>query len=186
MTLPKAVLLDRDGVINFDSPDYILAPEQWNPIPGSLEAIGKLTDAGIAVAICSNQSALARGMMDEQTFRAIHAKMLLAIEEVGGLISHVSYCPHGPDDHCLCRKPLPGLVYEALAALNMADTPDQAVMIGDSLRDIDAAYAAQVPAMLVQSGYGDAHAILNKARVLDPSIQSYPDLATAVNAILKT
>lgn len=182
MKLPKAVLLDRDGVINFDSPDYILAPDQWRPIPGSLEAIGRLSAAGIAVAICSNQSALGRGMVDEETFRNIHAKMMLAIEEQHGRIAHVAYCPHGPDDACDCRKPLPGLLTESLEVLGM--NAADALMIGDSMRDVQAAHAAGVPCWLVQSGYGDAEKILAKSRTLMPEIPTYPDLAAAVDALL--
>jgi D-glycero-D-manno-heptose 1,7-bisphosphate phosphatase len=183
MSLPKAVLLDRDGVINFDSPDYILTPEQWEPIPGSLEAIARLTKAGIAVAICSNQSGLGRGMMNEELFHAIHAKMLLAIEEAGGILSHAAYCPHSPDDGCDCRKPLPGLIFEALAALNLK--ADDAIMIGDSTRDIEAAHAAGVDSMLVQSGYGNAEVILQKALAINPDIKTCPDLSAAVDVLLK-
>lgn len=182
MKLPKAVLLDRDGVINFDSPDYILAPDQWKPIPGSLEAIARLTAAGIPVAICSNQSGLGRGMMSPEAFQAIHARMMLAIEEKHGEIAHVAYCPHGPDDDCDCRKPLPGLIEEALASLDAA--PSEALMIGDSTRDVQAAHAAGVNAWLVQSGYGDADSILSKSRELMPDIPAYPDLAAAVDALL--
>jgi len=182
MSLPKAVLLDRDGVINFDSPDYILAPEQWEAIPGSAEAIGRLTKAGIPVAICSNQSGLGRGMMNEDLFHAIHAKMLLAIEEAGGMLSHAAYCPHKPEDKCQCRKPLPGLILESLDALGV-DAKD-AVMIGDSTRDIEAAHAAGVPTILVQSGYGNAEVILQKSLVINPDIKAYSDLATAVDSIL--
>lgn len=185
MPLPKAVLLDRDGVINFDSPDYILSPDQWQPIPGSLEAIAALTAAGIPIAIVSNQSALGRGMISETTFRAIHAKMMQAIETTGGRIDHVAYCPHGPDDGCDCRKPLPGMITESLQALGLANAPQQALMIGDSLRDVQAALAADVPAMLVQSGYGDAAAILEKARGLDASIEAFDNLAAAVRHILE-
>jgi len=181
---PKAILLDRDGVINFDSPDYILSPEQWHPIPGSLEAIARLTHVGIPVAIVSNQSGLGRGMMSSQTFQAIHAKMLLCIEDAGGIIAHVSYCPHAPDDACLCRKPLPGMIHESLAALNLSDEPQAALMIGDSFRDVQSAHAAHVPAILVQSGYGDAAAILEKSQHLNPSIQAFKDLTTAIDAIL--
>lgn len=183
MGLPKAVLLDRDGVINFDSPDYILSPEEWRPIPGSLEAIGRLTKAGIPVAICSNQSALGRGMMNEETFRAIHAKMMLAIEEKGGEIGHVAYCPHGPDEGCLCRKPMPGLLEEALTTLGVSAS--DALMIGDSAKDVQAAYAVGASAWLVQSGYGDAEKILKKSRDMMPDIAAYPDLASAVDALLK-
>jgi len=183
MHLPKAVLLDRDGVINFDSPDYILAPEQWEAIPGSVEAIAKLTEAGIPVAICSNQSGLGRGMMNEELFHAIHAKMLLAIEGAGGMLTHSAYCPHKPEDQCQCRKPLPGLILESLDALDVS--PDEAIMIGDSTRDIEAARAAGVPSMLVQSGYGNAEVILQKSLAINPEIKAYPDLATAIDAVLE-
>lgn len=182
--LPTAVLLDRDGVINFDSPDYILTPEQWHPIPGSLEAIARLNRAGIRTAIVSNQSALGRAMVDRDTFNAIHAKMMLAIEQAGGFISHVSYCPHGPDDGCGCRKPLPGMVDETLNALELSESPGDVLFIGDSTRDVQAAHAAHVPAMLVQSGYGDADAILQKSRQLMPEILAFADLAAAVDYLL--
>ncbi len=180
-----AVILDRDGVINLDSPDYILAPDQWRPVPGSLEAIARLTQAGIPVAIASNQSALGRGMIDRDTFDAIHNTMMRAIGEAGGRIAHVAYCPHGPDDGCVCRKPEPGLVRKCLDALGMRDHPARAVMIGDSLRDVQAALAAGARAWLVQSGYGDAAAILQRARALDPAIPAFPDLARAVDALLE-
>lgn len=182
MSLPKAVLLDRDGVINFDSPDYILAPEQWEAIPGSVEAIGRLTKAGIPVAICSNQSGLGRGMMNEELFHAIHAKMLLAIEEAGGMLTHTAYCPHKPEDLCQCRKPLPGLILESLDALGV--NANEAIMIGDSTRDIEAARAAEVSSMLVQSGYGNAEVILQKSLVINPEIKAFADLAEAVDHIL--
>ncbi|HKI60106.1 MAG TPA: HAD-IIIA family hydrolase [Mariprofundaceae bacterium] len=182
MSLPKAVLLDRDGVINFDSPDYILTPEQWEAIPGSVEAIGRLTRAGIPVAICSNQSGLGRGMMNEELFHAIHAKMLLAIEEGGGMLTHSAYCPHKPEDQCSCRKPLPGLIFESLDALGV--DAKNAVMIGDSTRDIEAAHAAGVPTMLVQSGYGNAEVILQKSLVINPDIKAFADLAEAIDYIL--
>lgn len=180
--LPRAVLLDRDGVINFDSPDYILTPEQWNPIPGSLEAISRLTDAGIAVTIVSNQSAIGRGMIDRHTFDAIHSKLMLSIEEAGGFITHTSYCPHQPDEGCDCRKPKPGMLIETLDMLALA--ADQALFIGDSIKDVEAAHAAHMPVKLVQSGYGDAEMILEKSRQLVPSIKAYADLAAAVDDLL--
>jgi len=184
LIIPKAVLLDRDGVINFDSPDYILSADQWQPIPGSLEAIARLHATGIKVTIVSNQSGLGRGMMDQETFNDIHAKMMLAIEQAGGFISHVSYCPHGPVDGCECRKPKPGMVLETLDALGLTGNPEQVLFIGDSIRDVEAAHAAGVPAMLVQSGYGDADSILQKAQVIQPDIQACADLAAAVNLVL--
>ncbi|MDQ6972979.1 MAG: D-glycero-beta-D-manno-heptose 1,7-bisphosphate 7-phosphatase [Mariprofundaceae bacterium] len=180
--MPKVVLLDRDGVINFDSPDYILTPEDWQPVPGALAAIARLKEAGIKVAVCSNQSGLGRSLLSQETFQAIHAKMMLAIEEAGGEIGHVAYCPHGPDDGCSCRKPLAGLLTEALAALDVS--AGEALMIGDSIRDVQSAKAAGVPAWLVQSGYGDADKILQKSRELMPDIPAYADLAAAVDALL--
>lgn len=177
------MLLDRDGVINFDSPDYILAPDQWQPVPGALAAIARLHAAGIAVAIVSNQSALARGMIDQECFNAIHGKMMLAIEQAGGFISHVAYCPHGPDDHCACRKPKPGMVTDTLAALGLDGRAEAALFIGDSLRDVQAAHAAGVRAMLVRSGYGDAGAIHARAEAIQPGIESHADLAEAVASL---
>jgi len=184
MFYPQAVLLDRDGVINFDSPDYILSPDQWQPIPGSLEAIAKLTLANIPVAIVSNQSALGRGMLDQETFQTIHAKMMLAIEEAGGAIAHTAYCPHVPEDDCNCRKPKPGLIVETLAHLNPVVQTKTVVFIGDSVRDIQAALAANITPVLVQTGYGDAAAILEAARQLMPAIQDFSDLAAAVDSLL--
>jgi D-glycero-D-manno-heptose 1,7-bisphosphate phosphatase len=184
MSLPKAVLLDRDGVINFDSPDYILTPDQWRPIPGSLEAIAALSRAGVPVAIVSNQSALGRGMFDAATMEAIHMRMIAAIETAGGRIAHTAYCPHAPEDDCACRKPKPGLLTEALQALGIRDAA-QAVMIGDSVRDVEAALAVGVRPVLVRTGYGDAGAILAKARGLVPDIPVYDDLAAAVADLLQ-
>jgi len=182
MGRPSAVLLDRDGVINFDSPNYILTAEQWLPIPGSLKAIARLTGAGIAVAIVSNQSALGRGMINQDSFNAIHAKMMLAIEQAGGFISHVAYCPHAPDAGCACRKPKPDMLEDSLAACKVG--ADATVMIGDSVRDMQAADAAGVPGILVQSGYGDAKSTMQTTQQFMPSVRVFDDLAAAVDAIL--
>ncbi len=181
---PEAVLLDRDGVINFDSPDYILAPDQWRPIPGSLEAIAKLASAGIPVAIISNQSALGRNMLDQNTFRAIHTKMMLTIEDAGGKIAHTAYCPHTPTDQCACRKPRPGLIDETLARLGSAIRIETVVFIGDSVRDVQAALAANITPVLVKTGHGDTAAILEQARRRAPAIRCFGDLAAAVDALL--
>ncbi len=181
----RAVLLDRDGVINYDSKNYILTPEQWHPVPGSLEAIACLTREGIPVAICSNQSALGRGYVDVSTMQAIHNKMIKAIEDAGGRITYTAYCPHNPDEGCTCRKPLPGLVYKALTHLGLSNRQQDVIFIGDSLRDVQAAVTAGVRPALVQSGHGDDALILREARKLYPPIQAYPNLAAAVDAILE-
>jgi len=180
----QLVLLDRDGVINFDSPDYILTPAQWRPIPGSLEAIARLTQAGMKVAVCSNQSALGRGMMSLATFEAIQAKMVAAVTEAGGSFDYIVYCPHGPDDDCVCRKPSPGMLLEAIEAIDDSIEKDAILMVGDSIRDIEAAFAAGVKGMLVSSGYGDAASIFEKSKALMPNIVMKNDLSEAVDVIL--
>jgi len=180
----QLVILDRDGVINFDSPDYILSPEQWQPIPGSLEAIAKLKQAGLMVSVCSNQSGLGRGMMNQPTFKAIQNKMLAKTKKAGGAFDDIAYCPHHPDDGCSCRKPLPGMLLDTMKKLNIEDT-SAAVMVGDSYRDVQAAFAAGIPAILVRSGYGDADEILKKSKLIMPNIQQVADLAAATNIILE-
>jgi len=182
--LPKAILLDRDGVINLDSPDYILTPEQWLPVPRSLEAIALLSQAHIKLGLVSNQSALGRQMIREDDFHAIHQKMMREIETAGGCLNHVAYCPHHPDDGCLCRKPLPGMIETSLQAFGLQHEPESVLMMGDSFRDVQAAVAAGVTPILVQSGYGDADKILTKSQAIAPNIQVYADLWTAVSAIL--
>ncbi len=179
----QTVVLDRDGVINFDSPDYILSPEQWLPIPGSLEAIAKLKQAGKQVTVCSNQSALGRGMISQDTFDAIQDKMILETEKLGGSFDYIAVCPHGPDDGCECRKPLPGMLLGTLKALNIQDK-STVIMIGDSYRDVQAAHAAGIDAILVRSGYGDADAIFEKSKALMPDIRAFNNLSEAVDSML--
>lgn len=178
------VLLDRDGVINFDSPDYILSPEQWQPIPGSLHAIAKLKQAGLQVTVCSNQSAIGRGMIDQTMFDSIQAKMVAATEKAGGHFDYIAVCPHGPDDGCACRKPLPGMLLEIFKVLDVQDK-SKVVMVGDSYRDVQAADAAGIGAILVSSGYGDANMIFEKSKVLMPDIQMFSNLAEASDFIIE-
>ncbi len=153
-TLPMSrfVLLDRDGVINDDSDEYIKSPEQWRPLPGSLEAIALLNRHGFQVAVITNQSGVARGFLDEATLAQIHAKMRREAQAHGGRITAVYYCPHGPDSACPCRKPKPGLLKQFAAdwQANLAET----VMVGDAFRDVQAAWAAGAQAVLVKTGKG--------------------------------
>jgi len=183
--LPKAILLDRDGVINFDSPDYILKPEQWMPIPRSLEAIALLKQYAIKIGLVSNQSALGRNMLSHEVFQSIQVKMVREIEAAAGRLDYIAYCPHAPDDGCLCRKPLPGMIVSSLAALGLSHEPESVMMIGDSLRDVQAAVAGGIKPILVQSGYGDPERILHKSREIAPDIQDFPDLWTAVTTLLE-
>ncbi len=147
----KLILLDRDGVINYDSPDFIKSPDEWRDIPGSLEAIALLNKAGIKVAIASNQSGLARGYFTEKTLQKIHQKMLSELEKHGGHIDKIFYCPHGPNDNCECRKPKPGMLLEAFKYFNI--TSEEACFAGDSQRDIDAAKAAGCAAILITENH---------------------------------
>lgn len=158
--MQKLIILDRDGVINFDSPNYIKTPEEWLPIPGSLEAIAILKQKGFMTAIATNQSGLGRKYFSTSTLNAIHRKLLQMVQEAGGDISHISYCPHLPDDNCSCRKPLPGLIFEIFAKLQISpsqiskdNTP--IFVVGDSMRDLAAALAAGCQPILVLTGNGE-------------------------------
>jgi len=171
----KLIILDRDGVINEDSDAFIKSPEEWVPIPGSLEAIAQLNRAGFTVAVASNQSGLARGLFNQATLEAMHEKFIKLLAEKGGEVATIQYCPHGPDDGCDCRKPEPGLLHQIASALN-ADLKGVPV-IGDSLRDLQPAEAVGAQPVLVCTGKGaDTLAAGN----LPEATQVFPDLAAAV------
>ncbi len=146
------VILDRDGVINEDSDDYIKSPEEWQPIEGSLEAIRQLKKAGYRVAVASNQSGLARGLFDRAALDAIHAKMEGLLAQRGVTLDGIYYCPHGPNDNCLCRKPKPGLLLQIGKAFNV--DLKQAWFVGDSFSDIQAARLAGAKPVLLRTGKG--------------------------------
>jgi D-glycero-D-manno-heptose 1,7-bisphosphate phosphatase len=150
----KLVILDRDGTINQDSDDYIKSPEEWIPLPGALEAIARLNHAGWQVVVASNQSGLGRGLFDMATLNAMHAKMNKHLSAVGGRIDAVFFCPHGPEDKCPCRKPLPGLFEQIGERLGM-DLKGTHV-VGDSLRDLQAGVAVGCTPHLVHTGKGAA------------------------------
>jgi D-glycero-D-manno-heptose 1,7-bisphosphate phosphatase len=152
MSQDRYVLLDRDGVINHDSDQYIKSPEEWRPIVGSLEAIALLNAKGYKVVVITNQSGLARGLFDLAMLDRIHAKMHRMASEKGAAIEAVYYCPHGPDSPCECRKPKPGLLraFAADKGIKLKDIP----FIGDSLRDVQAAEAVGAQPILVKTGKG--------------------------------
>jgi len=150
MGSPKIIFLDRDGVLNEDSPQFITAPDQWHPIPGSLEAVAALSQAGYRIAIVTNQSAIARGLLDEPGLEAIHSKLRGEVESHGGRIDAILHCPHAPDAGCSCRKPAPGLIEAASAALRV--DPRGAPLVGDRLSDLEAARRAGCRPLLVRSG----------------------------------
>jgi len=148
----KLVILDRDGTINQDSDQHIKSPAEWQPIPGSLEAIARLTQGGWRIVVATNQSGIARGLFDMATLNAIHAEMHRAVNQAGGRIDAIFFCPHAADASCECRKPKPGLLREIAARMGveLAGVP----MIGDSLRDLEAAVAAGAKPHLVLTGKG--------------------------------
>ncbi len=149
----KLVILDRDGVINRDSATFIKNPNEWIPIPGSLEAIAQLNQHGYRVAVATNQSGIARGYFDMATLNAIHDKMHKALAQVGGRIDAVFYCPHAADDHCHCRKPNTGMIEEIGRRFNIELTKVPGV--GDALRDLQAFDKAGCQPYLVRTGKGE-------------------------------
>lgn len=174
----KWLILDRDGVINYDSNAYIKSPEEWRDIPGSLEAIARLTRAGYRIGIASNQSGIARGYYSESMLAAIHQKMMLGVEAIGGRIDKIVYCPHLPDAGCDCRKPKPGMLYE------IAQFFGQSVVgvpfIGDRKTDVLAARACGAQPILVNSPM----TMEDEADLTD--VPSYTSLAMAVDILLST
>lgn len=150
--MARLILLDRDGVINFDSPDYIKTAAEWRPIPGSLEAIAALRANGYRVAVCTNQAGIARGRLSLPDLEAIHAKMNRALSTLNARLDGLIYCPHRPEDACSCRKPQPGMLLEMMRQL--CTTAQDTVYVGDSLRDVQAARAAACRAVLVRTGNG--------------------------------
>lgn len=173
------IILDRDGVINEESNAYIKTPDEWLPIPGSLEAIAKLNKAGFTVVVATNQSGLARGLYDEPTLKKIHSKMTVALAEHGAKVDGIFYCPHLPEDNCLCRKPQAGMFKEI--AKHFDEPLEQAICIGDSLRDIQAALTVKANPILVLTGNG--HRTVDELNGIELPI--YEDLAHAVAGILK-
>jgi D-glycero-D-manno-heptose 1,7-bisphosphate phosphatase len=176
----KLVILDRDGVINEDSDDFIKTLDEFIPLPGSLEAISRLKQAGYTIAVATNQSGLSRGYLDIDTLNAMHDKLNVLLAEAGGSVDGIFYCPHGPDEGCECRKPKPGL-YNQIS--QQFDTPLEGIpVIGDSLRDLEAARAVGAKPTLVRTGKGLR--TLEAGKGLE-NVPVYENLAEAVDALLK-
>jgi D-glycero-D-manno-heptose 1,7-bisphosphate phosphatase len=148
----KLVVLDRDGVINFDSEQYIKSPAEWRPIPGSIEAIARLNQNGWRVAVATNQSGIARGLFDMATLNAINDKMMELVFRQGGRIDALFFCPHAADEGCNCRKPRTGMLEEIAARFHteMKGVP----VVGDSLKDLQAAESVGAQPILVLTGKG--------------------------------
>lgn len=148
----KLLILDRDGVINEDSPDYIKTPDEWIPVAGSLEAIGELSRSGWTIVVATNQSAIGRKMIAVDDLNRIHAKMHRAIAGQGGHVDAVFFCPHAPHAGCVCRKPNPGMLLDISSRFHVPAT--QMLMVGDSLRDLQAIAAVGGRPVLVRTGNG--------------------------------
>ena len=176
----KLIILDRDGVINQDSDNYIKSPEEFIPLPGSLEAISRLHRAGYTITVATNQSGISRGYFDIDTLNRMHEKLYQLLAVHGGQIDGIFYCPHGPDDNCECRKPKPGLLLDIKSRFNtvMQDVP----VIGDSLRDLQAARSVGAKPILVKTGKGARTIAKNEGL---EGVQVYDNLAAFVDEYLK-
>ncbi len=175
----RLVILDRDGVINEDSDEYIKSPEEWRPLPGAPEAIARLSQEGYLVVVATNQSGIGRGLYDMDMLNRIHNKMMDEINHKGGHIDAVFFCPHAPADHCECRKPQPGLFHQIAARLktNLSAT----FAVGDSYRDVEAARAANAQPVLVLTGKGSR--TISDGRDLT-GVPIFADLAAFTDALL--
>jgi len=148
----KLLILDRDGVINHDSDAYIKSVAEWLPLPGAIEAIAQLHQAGWTVAVATNQSGLARGYYDLATLDAMHERLRSLVAEQGGEVGLIVHCPHGPDDHCTCRKPRPAWLQTIAAHYDLP--PAGVCFVGDSLRDLNASTTVAAQPVLVNTGKG--------------------------------
>jgi D-glycero-D-manno-heptose 1,7-bisphosphate phosphatase len=177
----RLIILDRDGVINQDSDAYIKNPEEWLPIPGSAAAIARLNQAGYQVVVATNQSGLARGYFDLAALEAIHHKMRAHLATAGARLDGIYFCPHGPDDHCDCRKPKAGLVDQIVADYGEVT---RAPMVGDSLRDLQAGVLRGCRPVLVLTGKGRDTLKQGLPAELGP-VAVYPSLAGFADQFLK-
>ncbi|MGB1581755.1 MAG: D-glycero-beta-D-manno-heptose 1,7-bisphosphate 7-phosphatase [Nevskiales bacterium] len=176
----KLIVLDRDGVINQDSPDYVKTPAEWHALPGSLEAIARLHHAGWRVVVATNQAGIGRGLFDFDALFAINDKMQRQVAELGGRIDGIFFCPHPPEAQCDCRKPAPGLLLDIERRLQVS--LNNVPFVGDSLRDLQAAAAAGARPVLVRTGNGAQSE--DQARQQFPDLAVYDDLSATAAALL--
>lgn len=175
----KLIILDNRGVINFSSNTFIKTPDEWQPIPGSLAALARLTQAGYRVVIATNQSGIGRGLMDMETFNAINEKMYKAVSQAGGRIDAIFFCPHAKTDKCKCRKPKTGMFDEIVQryCIDLKNIP----IIGDSLRDLQAAAEAGAIPVLVLTGKGEK---TKAEKTLPDGTKVFANLAAAVDSLI--
>ena len=175
----KLIILDQTGVINQSSGTFIKTPEEWIAIPGTLEAIARLTHAGYRVIVATNQSGIGRGLLDMATYNAINDKMYKAVNHAGGRIDAIFFCPHTNADKCACRKPATGLFDEIMQryGVNLCNVP----MVGDSLKDLQAAAAIGAIPMLVLTGNGQ---VTRQSEELPTGTQVFADLSAVADALV--
>ena len=180
----RLVILDRDGVINRDSDDYVKSLAEWVPYPSAIDAIARLSRAGWTVAVATNQSGIARGYYDEATLAEMHAELNRLVRKAGGEVAHIAFCPHGPDDGCDCRKPLPGLLEQIRSALGMESLAGS-WMVGDSLRDLQAGEPMGCRPALVRTGKGERTLAKHpELTAEDSEARVFDDLAAFVDWLL--
>ena len=175
----KLIVLDRDGVINHDSEKFIKSPDEWRPIPGSLEAIARLNHAGYRVVVATNQSGVARGLLNIGTLNAIHEKMHKALAVAGGRVDAIFYCPHSAEACCECRKPKAGMLKEI--GIRFGADLTGVPVVGDGLRDLKAAELVGAQPMLVLTGKGERTL---REGGFPKNTLIFPDLAFATSALL--
>lgn len=178
--MARMIILDRDGVINQDSDDYIKSVDEWTAIPGSLEAISRLKKAGYLVTVASNQSGVSRGLFSESDLQKIHDKLEKQLASRGTKIDGIFYCPHGPRDNCICRKPKPGLLLQIARQfdIKLSETP----FVGDNIGDVKAAQMANAKPILVRTGKGE-YVMQHYPETVNVPV--YDDLAHFVRETLK-
>jgi D-glycero-D-manno-heptose 1,7-bisphosphate phosphatase len=149
---PKLVILGRDGILNLYRDDHVKAPEEWEPVPGALEAVARLNHAGWHTVLATNQSGIGRGLVDMASLNAVHRHMMQLLAEKGGRIDAVFFCPHAPEEECDCRKPLPGLMHQIAIRYGLENLMSRVPMVCDTARDLQAAQAAGCEPHLVRTG----------------------------------
>lgn len=181
----KLIIFDRDGTLNVDRDDYVTSAEEWTPLPGALDAVARLTQAGWRAVVATNQSGLGRGLFDMAALNAMHLKLNQELAAAGGRLDAIFFCPHVPTDECGCRKPLPGLFHQIgeRFSIDLKNVP----AVGDSLRDMQAAQAAGCEAHLVLTGKAGDMDEAQRAELLAqvPGTLVHQDLAAFADFILR-
>ncbi len=176
----RLVILDRDGVINHDSDEFVKTPDEWLPIDGSIAAIARLSKAGFTVAVATNQSGIGRKLIEPSALEAMHEKLQTLARDAGGSVDYIAYCPHVPNDGCECRKPAPGLYRELSHEFGVS--LDGVPVIGDSERDLQAARAVNARPMLVLTGEGERTAATLRQR--RDEVETFADLEAAAAQLI--